>query len=121
MILASPDSSLHPAGVRGADELIDQCAVKTESRSSSVASLSGGNQQKVVLGRAFASHPKVLVLDTPTAGVDVVSTEAVFDSVRASAKHGLAVLIISQHHLGAPGMRRSSRHVRRSDHQVILK
>lgn len=60
-----------------------------------VSSLSGGNQQKVVVGRATASQPKLLVLDTPTAGVDIASTATLFARVAAIAQTGVAVLIIS--------------------------
>ncbi len=51
-----------------------------------VVELSGGNQQKVVMGRALASAPKVLVLVYPTQGVDVASKEALFGIVRAAQR-----------------------------------
>jgi simple sugar transport system ATP-binding protein len=57
--------------------------------------LSGGNQQKVVLARALASDPGVLVLINPTAGVDVKSKEALLDQVERVRAEGKAVLIVS--------------------------
>jgi len=57
--------------------------------------LSGGNQQKVVLARALASDPSVLVLINPTAGVDVKSKEALLSQVERVRAEGKAVLIVS--------------------------
>jgi simple sugar transport system ATP-binding protein len=57
--------------------------------------LSGGNQQKVVLARAFASRPRALVLINPTAGVDIAAKAAIYRSVRAAAEMGTAVLMVS--------------------------
>ncbi|KRF22395.1 hypothetical protein ASG91_19005 [Phycicoccus sp. Soil802] len=69
--------------------------VVASSPAQQVASLSGGNQQKVVLGRALASRPKLLVLDNPTAGVDIASRESLFGAVAAACNAGTAALIIS--------------------------
>ncbi|HEX2646666.1 MAG TPA: sugar ABC transporter ATP-binding protein, partial [Candidatus Dormibacteraeota bacterium] len=60
-----------------------------------VASLSGGNQQKVVVGRALASEPRVLVAVNPTVGVDVASKEALLDAIARSRDDGVAVLLVS--------------------------
>ena len=60
-----------------------------------VASLSGGNQQKVVVGRALAAEPAVLVAINPTVGVDVASKEALLDAIADARDHGVAVLLIS--------------------------
>jgi simple sugar transport system ATP-binding protein len=57
--------------------------------------LSGGNQQKVVFARALATDPAVLVLITPTAGVDVRSKQTLLAVVRATADRGTAVLVVS--------------------------
>ena len=56
--------------------LIDRLGIKTSSPTQPVSSLSGGNQQKVVLARALARNPKALVLINPTSGVDVASKAA---------------------------------------------
>jgi simple sugar transport system ATP-binding protein len=60
-----------------------------------IGELSGGNQQKVVMGRALASEPTVLVLVYPTQGVDVASKEALFDIVAKAQAAGTGVLLIS--------------------------
>jgi simple sugar transport system ATP-binding protein len=60
-----------------------------------VSDLSGGNQQKVVMARALASDPGVLVLINPTAGVDVKSKESLLGVVDAQARDGAAVIVVS--------------------------
>jgi ribose transport system ATP-binding protein len=59
------------------------------------ATLSGGNQQKVVVGRWLAHERRVLLLHEPTAGVDVASRAALYDHVRAATRKGLAVVLVS--------------------------
>jgi len=60
-----------------------------------LAELSGGNQQKVVVGRALASRPGLLVVVSPTVGVDVASKEALLGVVEDAREHGTAVLLVS--------------------------
>ncbi|HKB17628.1 MAG TPA: sugar ABC transporter ATP-binding protein [Candidatus Dormibacteraeota bacterium] len=60
-----------------------------------VSSLSGGNQQKVVVGRALASKPSVLIAVNPTVGVDVASKEALLDALSRARDDGVAVLLVS--------------------------
>ncbi|AFU01463.1 sugar ABC transporter ATP-binding protein [Nocardia brasiliensis] len=74
---------------------IDALGIKTSGPDQSVAELSGGNQQKVVFARALATDPAVLVLITPTAGVDVRSKQTLRGVVRAAADRGTAVLVVS--------------------------
>ena len=57
--------------------------------------LSGGNQQRVVIARWLASDPRVLILDGPTVGIDVMAKGALHDLVRGLAARGLGVLLIS--------------------------
>ncbi|MBF6542532.1 sugar ABC transporter ATP-binding protein [Nocardia brasiliensis] len=78
-----------------ADQAIDALGIKTSGPDQSVAELSGGNQQKVVFARALATDPAVLVLITPTAGVDVRSKQTLRAVVRAAADRGTAVLVVS--------------------------
>jgi len=78
-----------------ANTLIDALAIKTPGPDLPVSGLSGGNQQKVVMARALASDPKVLVLITPTAGVDVRSKEFLLDKVDRVASAGTAVIVAS--------------------------
>lgn len=60
-----------------------------------ITSLSGGNQQKVLVARALRLEPKALVLDDPTAGIDIKAREAVHQIIECSTESGLAVLLIS--------------------------
>jgi simple sugar transport system ATP-binding protein len=80
---------------RVARGLIEQLNVKTPGPELPVSALSGGNQQKVVLGRALASDPRVLVLISPTAGVDVRSKETLLEAVDEAGRAGTGVLIVS--------------------------
>jgi simple sugar transport system ATP-binding protein len=80
---------------RLAGKLITRLAVKTPGPELPVSALSGGNQQKVVMARALAGDPGLLVLITPTAGVDVRSKEFLQGKVAEAAAAGTAVLIAS--------------------------
>ncbi len=74
---------------------VETLRVKADSIEQSVDSLSGGNQQKVLLGKWLATKPKVLILDEPTRGVDVGAKQEVHDLIRSLADEGVAVLLIS--------------------------
>ena len=76
-------------------EFIRDLAVKTSGPDAPGNSLSGGNQQKVSLARWLATKPKLLILDEPTQGVDVGAKSEIHKIIRALAKNGLAVLMIS--------------------------
>ena len=78
-----------------ANNAIDTLGVVTEGPDQLVSDLSGGNQQKVVMGRALASRPSVLVLIDPTAGVDVKSKEALLRVVENTRRDGRAILVAS--------------------------
>ena len=80
---------------RRSDELIDSLEIKASSPDQLVSELSGGNQQKTVMGRALASDPRVLVLIRPTAGVDIASKEALYGVVRRACAEGTGALLIS--------------------------
>ena len=69
--------------------------VKTPSLSQLVSKLSGGNQQKVVLGRWLARQPKVLILDEPTRGIDVGAKAEIYRLIEELAEGGMAILMIS--------------------------
>jgi simple sugar transport system ATP-binding protein len=77
---------------RNAQRLIDDLDIVASSPRQPIAELSGGNQQKVVLGRALASGPRVLVLVNPTAGVDVESRRLLLEAVQASGEVGVVVV-----------------------------
>lgn len=74
---------------------IGELAVKIGKPGDPVSSLSGGNQQKIVLAKWLATEPKVLILDSPTVGVDVGARAGIFRIVRRLAESGLAIILIS--------------------------
>jgi rhamnose transport system ATP-binding protein len=76
-------------------EYIRELAIKTAGTDAPAGSLSGGNQQKVSLGRWLATKPKLLILDEPTQGVDVGAKSEIHRIIRRLARDGLAVLLIS--------------------------
>jgi simple sugar transport system ATP-binding protein len=78
-----------------ATALMRRLDVKASGTDQPVSTLSGGNQQKVVMGRALAREPKVLVLIRPTAGIDVKSKEFLLGTIRQVAQRGCAVLLVS--------------------------
>ena len=77
------------------DAQIERLSIKTASRDHAVSTLSGGNQQKVVIGKWLASDPDVFVLDEPTAGIDIGSKSEIIQMVRDLAASGKAILMIS--------------------------
>ncbi|MFJ4713729.1 sugar ABC transporter ATP-binding protein [Streptomyces sp. NPDC088785] len=78
-----------------ARDLIDRLDIHTEGPDQPVSDLSGGNAQKVVMARALASDPHLLVLINPTAGVDVKSKESLLRRVDSARDDGTAVLVVS--------------------------
>jgi len=70
-------------------------SIKTPSWAQRVGNLSGGNQQKIVIGKWLSMHPKVLMLDEPTRGIDVGSKAEIHRLIRELAASGYAVLVIS--------------------------
>jgi ribose transport system ATP-binding protein len=69
--------------------------VKASSPAALISTLSGGNQQKVVLGRCLARDPELLVLSEPTAGVDIGTRVALYDLIAGLARNGLTVVVSS--------------------------
>jgi ribose transport system ATP-binding protein len=76
-------------------EAIRQFAVKTPDGETPIQSLSGGNQQKVVLSSVLAAKPKVLLVDEPTQGVDVGARAEIYKVIRETAAAGVAVILVS--------------------------
>ena len=74
---------------------VDQLAIRASSIEQEVATLSGGNQQKVVLARWLARRPTVLILDEPTRGVDVGAKAEIYSIINDLAAQGMALLVIS--------------------------
>ncbi|MFE0102117.1 sugar ABC transporter ATP-binding protein [Streptomyces sp. NPDC059009] len=78
-----------------ADELIERLDIHAEGPDQPVSDLSGGNAQKVVMARALACDPRLLVLINPTAGVDVKSKESLLARMAGAREDGTAVLVVS--------------------------
>ena len=76
-------------------EYMKKLRVKAKSPAVAVGSLSGGNQQKVILARWLLTKPKVLLLDEPTRGIDVGAKEEIYLLINELAASGLAVVVIS--------------------------
>jgi len=74
---------------------VKELSIKIPSVDSPVQTLSGGNQQRVVLAKWISVNPKVLVLDGPTIGIDVAAKFAIHEIIRSLAEKGLAILLIS--------------------------
>ncbi|MBY2932959.1 sugar ABC transporter ATP-binding protein [Rhizobium leguminosarum] len=74
------------------NDAIRRVHVKTDGGAASIGSLSGGNQQKVVIGKMLATQPKVILLDEPSRGIDIGAKAEVFKLLAERAKQGLAVI-----------------------------
>jgi ribose transport system ATP-binding protein len=78
-----------------ADEWIERVAVRAAGRGARITTLSGGNQQKVVMARCLAQRPEVLVLCEPTAGVDIGTRLQLYDLIERQAAEGMGVIVSS--------------------------
>lgn len=74
---------------------VDRLKIKIDDIEKPINTLSGGNQQKVVLAKWLATEPQLLILDSPTVGVDVGAREGIFKIVRELAERGISILLIS--------------------------
>jgi ribose transport system ATP-binding protein len=77
------------------EEMIPAMRIKTPNTEQPVQFLSGGNQQKVVIGKWLATRPKVLLLDEPTRGVDIGAKQEIYRLMEELASRGVAVLFVS--------------------------
>lgn len=77
------------------DEYTKKLRLKAASPEIEAGSLSGGNQQKVVLGKWLATKPDVLILDEPTRGVDVNAKYEIYTTINELAKQGIAIIMVS--------------------------
>jgi galactofuranose transport system ATP-binding protein len=78
-----------------AEKLVAALGVKTASIETPIGQLSGGNQQKAIIARWLATHPRVLILDEPTRGIDIAAKQELMHEILELAKGGTAVLFIS--------------------------
>ena len=82
-------------GDRRADSFVTRLSIKTRSTKQPIGTLSGGNQQKVVIAKWLATEPRILIMDEPTAGVDIGTKGEILSMIRAFADQGNSVIIIS--------------------------
>lgn len=78
-----------------AESMISSLRIKASGSGQAVGSLSGGNQQKVVIGKWLATKPQVFILDEPTRGVDIGAKKEIYDLMNRLASEGVAILMIS--------------------------
>ena len=78
-------------------------STKTPSLKTAIKTLSGGNQQKVLLGRWLLSEPDILILDEPTRGIDVGAKYEIYELMEEMAQKGKCVIMISSKYVGAYG------------------
>src|SRR5699024_10986262 len=76
-------------------ELVKRLHVRMAGMNQAVKSLSGGNQQKVVIAKWLGIEPKVLLLDEPTRGVDIGDKKEIYSIMNELSEHGVAIVMIS--------------------------
>lgn len=77
------------------DEKIRDIHIKVADKRLPILSLSGGNQQKIVIGKGILTNPKILLMDEPSRGIDIGAKTEVFDIINHYAEEGLSILVIS--------------------------
>ncbi|MBZ0291172.1 MAG: sugar ABC transporter ATP-binding protein [Anaerolineae bacterium] len=77
------------------EHYVKELSIKLPNMETLISSLSGGNQQKVVVGKALLTRPKVLMMDEPTRGIDVGAKQEIFDIMVQLAQQGLGILFVS--------------------------
>jgi simple sugar transport system ATP-binding protein len=94
--LAARLGVLAPSAITAAAKRwIARLDIKTLRPDNAVSSLSGGNQQRVVLAKWLATTPRVLILDNPTVGVDINAKDGIYEIIRQLAFQGMAIILIS--------------------------
>ncbi len=83
------------AEARTALDFIKRLTIKVASAENPVSSLSGGNQQKVVIGKALMTNPKILLMDEPSRGIDIGAKAEVFRTMRRLAADGMGILFVT--------------------------
>jgi ribose transport system ATP-binding protein len=78
-----------------ADDYSRRLAIKTSSTNNSAKSLSGGNQQKIVLAKWLATNPRVLLLDEPTRGIDINAKTEIYKVMKSLAAEGMGIIMVS--------------------------
>jgi len=78
-----------------AQRLVDEMGVNNRDTATLASNLSGGNQQKIVIGKWLFRNPAVFILDSPTIGIDIGSKSEIYEQIHRLAREGMAVIIIS--------------------------
>jgi D-xylose transport system ATP-binding protein len=81
--------------VRRVQAVVDELRIKARDLEQATGTLSGGNQQKVVLGKVLLTKPKVLLLDEPTRGIDVGAKLEVYELINRLTASGQAIVLVS--------------------------
>ena len=77
------------------DQQIKDIHIKVADKKLPILSLSGGNQQKVVIGKGILTEPKILLMDEPSRGIDIGAKTEVFEIINKYAEEGLSIIVIS--------------------------
>lgn len=77
------------------ENYINQLSIRTASQKIDVRNLSGGNQQKIVIGKWLARNPKVLLLDEPTRGIDINAKSEIYSLMKSLAAEGMGIIMVS--------------------------
>ena len=94
--ILSPVKTISTAKERElAQRIVDEMKVNNRDIGTRVSNLSGGNQQKVVIGKWLFRGPKVFILDSPTVGIDIGSKSEIYDQIHRLAREDMAVIMIS--------------------------
>lgn len=80
---------------KNVDEMIQKIHVKTPSDSTKIGNLSGGNQQKVILGRWLLTDPEILLLDEPTRGIDVGAKYEIYQLMNQLVQEDKSIIVVS--------------------------
>jgi ribose transport system ATP-binding protein len=99
--LSITDLTASPLGISAAKEraavdgIIEEYEIRTASREKKISFLSGGNQQKAIIGRAMAMQPKILIFDEPTKGIDVRTKAQIYAIMQGLADRGIGIILVS--------------------------
>ena len=86
------------------DRYVEQVRIKTDNPNNPASSLSGGNMQKVVIGKCLSTNPKILLLNNPTRGIDISARQEIYSLIRALANEGLSIIMLTEDLLELLGM-----------------
>jgi ABC-type sugar transport system ATPase subunit len=89
---------------RESDAAVKRFRIRTDRTSAPIRSLSGGNQQKVVVARCLGRQPRVLLLDEPTRGIDIGAKEEMFELLGEMLEHGIAILLVTSEMMEVLGL-----------------